>query len=182
MGGAKHVAQLGGRPLVAWPLDALRDAGIEAVVVAKPDTVLPALGVRIVRDTETLVHPLAGVVAALDHANGRAVIVVGADMPFVTAHLLRSIAQAPGDVVVARAGGRMHPLCARYGPGVRDALAQALAAQAPLRATVAELGATVLDVDEALVFNVNSPEDLAEAEARLGPTPPPPASRREPRT
>jgi molybdopterin-guanine dinucleotide biosynthesis protein A len=166
---------LAGRPLIAWPLEALRKAGIETVVVAKPDTALPDLGVEVVTETEPLRHPLAGVVAALDRAAGRPVLVVGADMPFVTAELLERLAQAPGEVVVATAGGQMHPLCARYGPGVRDAL------EAPLRATVAKLGALPLEVDEGLVFNVNSPEDLAEAEARLAPTPRPPASTPAPR-
>jgi molybdopterin-guanine dinucleotide biosynthesis protein A len=184
LGGGKALAPLGGRPLIAWPLDALRATGVEAVVVAKPDTELPPLGVDVVRETETLRHPLAGVVAALDHAGGRRVLVVGADMPFVTPDVLRLLATVAADaeVVVARAGGRLHPLCARYGPGVRGELAAALAAQAPMRATVAALAATELDVAEDLLFNVNSPADLAAAEARLGPTPPPPASRSEPRT
>ena len=41
LGGAKATAELGGRPLISYPLVALAAAGIEAVVVAKGDTELP---------------------------------------------------------------------------------------------------------------------------------------------
>jgi len=38
LGGAKPTAVLAGRPLISYPLAALAEAGLEAVVVAKPDT------------------------------------------------------------------------------------------------------------------------------------------------
>jgi molybdenum cofactor guanylyltransferase len=38
LGGAKPTAELGGRPLISYPLAALAAAGLEAVVVAKSDT------------------------------------------------------------------------------------------------------------------------------------------------
>lgn len=38
LGGAKATAELAGRPLISYPLAALAEAGLEAVVVAKPDT------------------------------------------------------------------------------------------------------------------------------------------------
>ena len=42
MGSPKALVELGGRPLVAWVLAAALDAGLEAVVVAKPGSALPA--------------------------------------------------------------------------------------------------------------------------------------------
>jgi molybdopterin-guanine dinucleotide biosynthesis protein A len=42
IGGAKPTADLAGRPLISYPLAALAAAGIEAFVVAKPDTELPS--------------------------------------------------------------------------------------------------------------------------------------------
>lgn len=38
LGGAKAMAELAGRPLISYPLTALLEAGLEAVVVAKPGT------------------------------------------------------------------------------------------------------------------------------------------------
>jgi len=66
MGGAKATAQLGGRPLVEWALEALRAAGIEQrVVAAKRDTPLPALDVPVWFEPDEPRHPLAGVRHAL---------------------------------------------------------------------------------------------------------------------
>lgn len=173
LGGAKPGAVLGGRPLVAWPLAALRAAGLSPVVVAKRDTVLPPLDVPVVHDADPRHHPLAGILAALQHAGGP-VVVVAADMPFLTPELLRAVAHGSGPVAVAVAGGRLQPLCARYGPAVTGALARALAAEAPLRATVSALAPVLVEADPAAVANVNSPRDLEAAEARLARTPPSP--------
>lgn len=173
LGGAKPATPLGGRPLVAWPLAALEAAGLTAVVVAKRDTVLPPLGVPVVHDADPRHHPLAGILAALQHAGGPVLVVAG-DMPFLTSELLLAVARASGPVAVAVAAGRLQPLCARYEPAVTGALAEALAAEAPLRATVTALAPVLVDADPAAVANVNSPGDLEAAEARLERTPPSP--------
>ena len=95
MGTAKALVPLGGRPLVLWVLDAAREAGLEAVVVAKAGSPLPAVPVPVWREPDAPVHPLAGVVAALERAPGRAVIAAACDMPWVTAGLLRALAATP---------------------------------------------------------------------------------------
>lgn len=174
---------LGGRELIRWPLDALASAGLDAVIVAKHDTLLPQLGVAVVYDGSATRHPLAGIVAALEHAAGRAVLVVAADLPFVTGALLAHIAAREGAVVVPEHDGRLHPLCALYRPSVLAVLRDALTAQAPLQRTVAQLRPGVVGADELarfgdparLLFNVNRPQDLAAAEASLAPTRPPPS-------
>lgn len=162
VGGAKASLQLCGRPLIAYPIAALREAGLDPVVVAKPDTPLPALDVPVVHDTTAVLHPLAGVLAALDHAGGP-VLVVGTDMPDIPPQLLRRLADADASaaVVVAAAGGELEPLCARYSPEARPALEQALADEAPLRATVAALNPLRVGTDAAAVRNVNTLDDLA---------------------
>jgi molybdopterin-guanine dinucleotide biosynthesis protein A len=162
VGGGKPSLQLCGRPLISYPIAAMRDAGLEPVVVAKGDTPLPPLDVPVVHDESSVLHPLAGVLAALDHARGH-VVVVGTDMPDVPPQLIRRLVAAdPGaHVVVATVGGELQPLCARYGPGARDALAQALADEAPMRATVAALDPVEVATDAAAVRNVNTLADLA---------------------
>jgi molybdopterin-guanine dinucleotide biosynthesis protein A len=154
LGGAKPGALLGGRPLIAYPLAAARAAGLEVVVVAKASTPLPPLEVDVWIEPDLPQHPLAGVVFALERA-GRDVIAVAADLPFVTAAALLAL----------DAEGGPHPLFARYSPGRLPALRAALADEAPAFSVHVDRDA---GIDPALLFNVNSPEDLAAASDRLG--------------
>lgn len=168
VGGGKPLLLLHGRPLIEYPLAALCEAGLEAMVVSRSDVVLPALGVPVVHDASPVRHPLAGILAALDHAGGRAVLVVAADMPFLEAPLLRAIAGADpaAPVVAAEAAGALEPLCARYSPAVRDALERALGAEAPLRRTLAGLSPATVATRPEVVASLNTLDDLERAERR----------------
>ena len=161
-GGRKASVELCGRPLIAYPIAALREAGLDVVVVAKRQTPLPDLEVPVVHDASAVLHPLAGVLAALDHTEG-AVLVVATDMPDIPPQLLRRLAAADedADVVVATAGGQLEPLCARYSQRTRAALERALAEEAPLRATIAALNPLEIATDAAAVRNLNALADLA---------------------
>lgn len=177
LGGDKPGASLTGRPLIAHALDAARAAAREAggpgpIVVAKPGTELPPLRERVLREPAEPVHPLCGIVAALHEAGGRAVVAIGCDMPFAEPGLLAWLASLPDPLAVPSAGGRLHPLLARYGPELLPPLERALAAEAPLREAVAALGPREIGEDELarfgdpelLVLNVNTPEQLRSAE------------------
>jgi molybdopterin-guanine dinucleotide biosynthesis protein A len=164
MGAPKALAPLGGAPLIARPLAAARAAGLEAVVVAKPDSPLPPLDVPVWHEPAAPVHPLCGLVAALERARGPAVA-IACDQPFLTAELLADLAAREGNVV-CEAGG-LQPFPGRYEPAALAALRAALAAGAPLRATVAALSPHRVEVDARVVASVNDPEALAEAERWL---------------
>ncbi len=163
MGGSKATADLGGRPLVAWPLEALRAVLDEVVVVAKRSTALPPLDVPVWLEPDEPRHPRAGIVHALERANGRAVLACAVDLPLVTPLLVRTIAHAEGVVaVVPRAGGRLQPLMARYEPAGLAA-GGAAPADEPLTATVEALDPRVLEIaDDEAFTNANTPEELAE--------------------
>jgi molybdopterin-guanine dinucleotide biosynthesis protein A len=174
LGGAKATAELGGRPLISYPLAALAGAGLEAAIVAKPDTDLGGKGpVPVLLEPEEPVHPLAGIVAAL-RQTGRPLVVLGCDFPFVPPALVRALADAPEPLVVPAPRGEAQPLVARWTPALLPALEDALAGEEPLRRTVAALSPRLLDDaglarfgDPARVFfNVNTPADL-DAAARL---------------
>jgi molybdopterin-guanine dinucleotide biosynthesis protein A len=164
MGAPKALVPLGGAPLIARPLAAARAAGLDAVVVAKPDSPLPPLDVPVWREPAEPVHPLCGLVFALERAGGP-VVAVACDQPFVTAELLAALAAA-GGVVICEAGG-LQPFPGRYEPSALEALRAGLAACDPLRATVAALAPRRVEVDARVVASVNDPEALAEAERRI---------------
>jgi molybdopterin-guanine dinucleotide biosynthesis protein A len=171
MGAGKATVMLGGRPLIAWPLDALRAVLGRIAVAAKPDTELPALPgqVEIWREPPAPRHPLCGIVEALHRAAGEAVLVCAVDLPLVDAALVGVLAGAPAGgslAVVAGAGGRLQPLLARYEAGALEPLDTA-APDLPLTTTVMALEPRVIEVDRAALLNVNDRADLQRAEQAL---------------
>jgi molybdopterin-guanine dinucleotide biosynthesis protein A len=177
LGGEKAAAELGGRPLASYPVAALTEAGIEAVVYAKPGQALPELDVPVRREPAEPRHPLRGIVAALRDCGptGRPLVVVACDLPFVPPALFAALAAAPEPLVIAAPGGRPQPLLGRYDPALLPALEAALADERPLTRTVTDLGARLLgDEDLAhfgdparIALNVNTEEDLDEARKNL---------------
>ncbi len=118
IGGDKAIVELQGRPLISYPLEAVREALGQVAILAKADTKLPYVsGVTVWIEPEPLAHPLVGIMQALALADGRPALVCGADLPFVTARLIRKLARAnPGraPAVVASARGVMQPLLGCY--------------------------------------------------------------------
>ncbi len=174
MGGSVSKASLPlvGRPLIARPLDALAPVCDRVAVVCKPDTRLPPLGADVERWDEPPEprHPLAGLIFALERA-GEEVLVCAADMPFVDGGLLEAVKDAargePGArAVLAESSGRLEPLLGVYRPGALPALR---ASPNDARLTVVVEGLEPLRVPVAAhrVRSVNTPEDLAGAEAEL---------------
>ena len=162
MGGHKALAELDGAPLIARPLAAAADAGLEAVVVAKASTPLPALGVPVWREPDEPVHPLLGIVTALER-HGGPVLAVACDMPFLTGELLARLAAGPEAGV--RVADRIEPFPMRYEPAQLPALRTALDREASLRSTLDALGPETMDgVDERVVASVNTPDELAAAQ------------------
>jgi molybdopterin-guanine dinucleotide biosynthesis protein A len=161
MGQPKAVVPLGGRPLIAWPLAAAAAAGLEAVVVAKPGSSLPPLEVPVWAEPEAPSHPLTGLVAALERADGP-VVALACDMPFVSPGLIARLAAASG---VAAPPGEVFP--ARYEPSALPLLLAGLAREAAVRTVLAELRAAPVEADPRELVGINDPDALARAEAAL---------------
>jgi molybdenum cofactor guanylyltransferase len=174
IGGGKAAIALGGRPLLLYPVHSMLATMGEVAVVAKPSTELPPLGkVPVWHEPEEPSHPLVGIVEALRRADGRRVLVCAGDMPFVSETLLRQLAGAPSAsapaVIACTLGGALQPLLGRYHPEALTALEAAAAeAAAPAREVVAALRPLRVPVeDRRALFNVNTPEDLRQAETLL---------------
>lgn len=181
IGGEKAIAELAGRPLIAYPLAAVEAAGLRPLVVAKPDSQLPPLDCEVIREGEEPRHPLCGILAALQAAGAKPLVVLGCDMPFVPAELLAWLAGRAEPLVAARLGGRIQPFPARYGQALAEPLHRALAEERPMNATLEALGPRLLGAaelaafgePERICFNVNSAADLDRATALLEPAPGP---------
>jgi len=168
MGGPKATAELAGRPLISYPLDTLAAVCERVVVVCKAQTELPPLAVERWDEPDDPHHPIAGITHALERA-GEPILVCGADMPLVTAEALGLIADElrPGmKAAVAFCDGRLQPLLAAYAPEALEVLRLAPDDE-PLTRTVESLMPITVDVDPRVAFNVNTPEDLSEAERRF---------------
>lgn len=178
IGGDKATVALGGRPLLSYPIAAMRAALGSVRVVCKPATALPELpGATVWHEPESPSHPLVGIVEALRRADGAAVLVCAGDMPFVSAELLQTIAAARGRAVAAVAmgiDGTLEPLLARYERPALAPLAAALngdGALPPARRVVAALAPRRVAVaDRDRLLNVNTPADLERAERLLAAT------------
>jgi molybdopterin-guanine dinucleotide biosynthesis protein A len=167
MGTVKALAPLGGAPLIARPLAAARAAGLEPVVVAKPGSPLPgALDVPVWEEPAEPVHPLCGVVCALERA-GASLLVLACDQPWVPAELLRTLAATDADVALCAVEGRPQPLPARCAPALLPQLRAALAREAPLREALTGLAPVMVAAEARWLAGVNTPEELAAAERAL---------------
>ena len=170
IGGDKAIVELQGRPLISYPLEAVREALGQVAILAKADTKLPYVsGVTVWIEPEPRADPLIGIMQALAFADGRPVLVCGADLPFVTAELIRSLARAnPGR---GAGGGCVHArgdaATARVLPAPGAPAAQsagACADESPVQDTIAAIDPVLLEVeDPEELFDVDSPDDAPGA-------------------
>jgi molybdenum cofactor guanylyltransferase len=175
LGGEKARTLLGGRALASYPVRAMRAAGLQPLLVAKPDSPLPDLDCPVLHEPAGPRHPLCGILAALRASDGRPLVVCACDMPFVESALLAWLAELDAPLAVVDGGDSLHPLLGRYEPALIDALSEQLEREAPLVETVVALGALIVGASELARFgdvqricmNVNTPADLELAERLL---------------
>lgn len=160
----KLAADLGGRPLVAWPVAALGEVCERVAVVCKPDSELPELDAERWDEPADPLHPVAGLIHALERAD-TPILVCAADMPFATPEALRLLAEElrPGmKAAVAFAAGRLQPLLGAYAPEALEVLRGAPAGE-PLTRTVEAAMPVPVDLPAETAFNVNTEAHLEEA-------------------
>jgi molybdenum cofactor guanylyltransferase len=175
MGTPKALVEVAGRPMVSRIVSTVGSAGLEPLVVAKPDSPLPRLDCRVLAEPAEPRHPLTGLIAALHTSAGRGVVAIACDMPLVPAKLLTWLAQIEEKIAVCEVDGRLEPLLGRYSPAAASALASRLDEGAAMRDAVDALDPYVVTEDKiarfgdpkSIVFNVNEPGDVERAEGLL---------------
>ena len=112
----KLLADLRGRPVVSWSLEAVLAAGFDEVLVVTGavdlSAVVDGLAVTIVpaaRWAEGQAHTVQAGVAAADAAGHDAVVIGLGDQPFVPASAWRSVGAARGEIVTASFDGERRP-------------------------------------------------------------------------
>lgn len=171
MGGSKASAVLAGRPLVSYPVAALASVCDRVAVVCKSTTRLPELpGVERWEEPDHPLHPLTGITHALERAEAPVIVCAG-DMPFVTADACRSLLTAAGraggsPAAVAVAGGVLQPVFGVYAPVALRTL-RAAESDAALTVAIEALDPVRVALPPQLVQSVDTPEELAEADASL---------------
>lgn len=202
LGGSKALVKLGGTPLIQYPVDRLGSIVDTLVIVgscphetreiaqavtwpAGCELICTWDGAGIVTGEAVGVGqgrlgPLAGIRAGLAASPHARCIVVGCDMPFLSAPLLRYMAiRSRGFQAVAPRLGpeaALEPLCAVYSWSCVSHI-DAMLALGPRKVTrLFDIVRTLylerevceaFDPDLRCFFNVNTRQDLAEAEATL---------------
>lgn len=179
MGGDKASLEVGGRTLVRRAVDALAQAGLEAVLVLRADQAVPAEAGSdpVLRDQVADAGPLAGLHAVLDWLTEDWTLVVACDQPFLTPELLRGLTEQPrerADAVVGRTLERREPLPGLYRRTCLPVVERMLArGDRDLKALLNSIRLHEVSVEmlrgwdpELLSYvNVNTPDELERARA-----------------
>jgi len=184
MGQDKGMVMLGGRPLVNYVATTLAEVVDEIVVAVAKDRsaeYAELLGDDFVisEDKETNLGPLEGLITALSAAKGDYVLVSPCDTPFLRTSVCRVTASydkgRDGAVPIVR--GYQEPLHAAYRRTKALKAFEKALSTGKRRPTDAYGELDLVPVPEAVLkkldprldsfWNLNTPEDLAQAEARL---------------
>ena len=179
-GGDKGLISLRGRPILDHVIERLAPQVDRIVINANGDPGrLASYGFPIVADPiEGFAGPLAGVLAGMEWAARECpgadwIVTAATDTPFFPRDLVRrfreAIAEQGADLACAASGGRRHPVFGLWPVALSGDLSRAMEADgvrkvdlwtARHRLAVAEFADQPYDP----FFNVNRPEDVAEAE------------------
>jgi molybdopterin-guanine dinucleotide biosynthesis protein A len=180
LGTAKPLVELDGRPLIEYVLAQVGELGDECLITTNHPEDLAYLRVRMVSDPGDTAGAgaLTGLSTALRAVAGERALVVACDMPFIRTDLagrLIDLAERDpsGAIVIPRWHHRLEPLLSVYPKSVLPEIAELLRTGSQrLRDLLERCPLRVVEPDEisrldpqGLSFvNVNTPDDLAEAE------------------
>ncbi len=183
MGRDKALLELGGVPLIG------RAARLLEAVVGPPTVIgratdaanYEAQGLRFLADDFPGAGPLGGISTALRHSPHAWNLVIGCDLPYLTADWLAYlVGRALGsrtDVLLPQSESGLEPLCAMYHKRCEPVISRALAdGKRKITTSLAGLQVEMItlaewkgfDSDGRLFKNMNTPADYAEAQAYFG--------------
>ncbi|MDG4648986.1 molybdenum cofactor guanylyltransferase MobA [Roseibacterium sp. SDUM158017] len=172
IGGGKALVPLAGRPLAAHVVERLAPQVSRIALNAAEAPGLERLGLPLLPDARPGLGPLSGILAAMRWAGSQGaarVLTVAVDTPFLPDDLARRLAAAGARAAFAETADGAHPTTGLWSVDLAGALDAALfQGTRKVRDWTRAVGAQTVRFDDAdAFFNVNTPEDLRIAEARL---------------
>jgi molybdopterin-guanine dinucleotide biosynthesis protein A len=179
IGGGKAWRNLAGHPLIGHVIDRIAPQ-VAAMAISGPadDAKLASIGLTVLADAIPGAGPLGGIVAALEAAPAIlpkcwAVLIAPGDCPFLPGDLVPRLAcdvAAGAPLTHAVSNGQRHPTVSLWSPALAPALAHLVRTNGIRRVgeAVRCLGGVAVSFDAQpfdRFFNVNSADDLAQAEA-----------------
>lgn len=155
-GSPKALAVVDGETLAARAWRLLGESCSERIAVGKHEDALE-LPFEVVDDAATVRAPLAGLVAGLRASRTDVAVVIPVDMPRLTTEALHALADACRDAAVPPTG----PLPGAYRQSALASLERYLdLGELRLRDALAELDVATVDLDPAVLVNVNTVDDV----------------------
>ena len=179
-GGDKGLVRVGGAPILGHVIERLAPQVDAVMLNANGDpTRFADFGLPVLADSiQGYPGPLAGVLAGLEwtaanRRQARFVVTAAGDTPFLPRNLVALLVGAAegerADMAVAASGGRSHPVFALWPVALAEPLRRAIVGEEIRKVdtfTARYRVATAMFDDQPIdpFFNINTPEDLAEAE------------------
>ena len=176
IGGGKPLVRLGGRTLIERAFECARNWSNQAAVVIRSPDQLGEHDFPWIADAAGIEGPLAGLAAALEWAcrlGADALVTIPCDMPFLPGDLPTRLLDEAGerDAAMASSGGELHPVCSLWrNAAIYQFPGYCASGRRSLRGFAEQLGFAEVAWPAAPLdpfFNINSPADLATAEAML---------------
>ena len=176
IGGAKPLRLLGGQRLIERAIEHARRWSETVAIAVRQDSQVGPVDAVLIGDEQNVEGPLGGLITGLKFASevgSEFLLTIPSDMPFLPADLLEKLHEAIGAVgsALASSGGHAHPVCGLWRVSSLNHVADYVASgRRSLRGFAEAVGSVEVEwsvTPHDPFFNINSAEDLAEAERRL---------------
>jgi molybdopterin-guanine dinucleotide biosynthesis protein A len=170
MGSDKALIEIDGRPMIGHVINALREVCTDLLIVGRDGKLN---GIPCVPDDHAgRLGPAAGVATALRVADGRAVLVVAVDQPFLRSETLRKLVVEP--LTTVPRDQVLQIACALYSADASEPISEAVERGLPLWKAIRDT-ARIVERDEWEIwgedgrswFSVDTPEKLDEGLRRF---------------
>jgi molybdenum cofactor guanylyltransferase len=177
MGAEKGIISFGGKPLIIYPVERLREVCTQVIISANSHS-YDFLDLPVITDHAQGGGPMVGIYSALMASAAKYNLVLSCDMPLISAGLLEHlIASAEGcTAAVAWHQGFAEPLCGIYRRSLIGELEDHIReGKFKLITFLEEIDACYIEINDRLPFyhpnlflNINTPHDVEMGEKLIG--------------